>query len=62
MDFLIRQPRSRACGGLSAGIDFETWLFYEVDAGRLLETQRARPGYVRKPVMEPILESAADAG
>ena len=36
--------------GLSAGIDFETRLFYKADAGRLLEQELARPGYVCKPI------------
>ncbi len=36
--------------GLSAGIDFETRLFYKADAGRLLEAELARPGYVCKPI------------
>jgi DNA repair photolyase len=36
--------------GLSAGIDFETRLFYKADAGKLLEAELARPGYVCKPI------------
>ena len=36
--------------GLSAGIDFETKLFYKVDAGNLLRTELSRPGYVCKPI------------
>ncbi|MEO8136423.1 MAG: PA0069 family radical SAM protein [Betaproteobacteria bacterium] len=36
--------------GLSAGIDFETRLFYKADAGKLLEQELARPGYVCKPI------------
>jgi DNA repair photolyase len=41
---------SHAYMGLSAGIDFETRLFYKADAGRLLEAELARPGYVCKPI------------
>ena len=41
---------SHAYMGLSAGIDFETKLFYKADAGRLLEAELARPGYVCKPI------------
>ncbi len=36
--------------GLSAGIDFETRLFYKAEAGKLLEQELARPGYVCKPI------------
>jgi DNA repair photolyase len=36
--------------GLSAGLDFETRLFYKKDAGRLLEEELAKPGYVCKPI------------
>jgi DNA repair photolyase len=36
--------------GLSAGLDFETRLFYKKDAGRLLQEELARPGYVCKPI------------
>ena len=36
--------------GLSSGIDFETRLFYKADAGKVLEEELARPGYVCKPV------------
>ena len=36
--------------GLSPGIDFETRLFYKVDAARLLESELARPDYVCKPI------------
>ena len=36
--------------GLSPGLDFETRLFYKADAGRLLEAQLARPGYVCKSI------------
>src|SRR5690242_19275852 len=39
---------SHAYLGLSSGIDFETRLFYKADAGRLLEAELARPGYVCK--------------
>jgi DNA repair photolyase len=41
---------SHAYMGLSAGIDFETRLFYKADAGRLLEAELARPGYVCKSI------------
>jgi DNA repair photolyase len=41
---------SHAYMGLSAGIDFETRLFYKADAGRVLEEELARPGYVCKPI------------
>lgn len=41
---------SHAYMGLSAGIDFETRLFYKADAGKLLEQELARPGYVCKPI------------
>jgi DNA repair photolyase len=41
---------SHAYLGLSAGIDFETRLFYKADAGRVLEEELARPGYVCKPI------------
>jgi DNA repair photolyase len=41
---------SHAYMGLSAGIDFETRLFYKADAGKLLEGELARPGYVCKAV------------
>jgi DNA repair photolyase len=41
---------SHAYMGLSAGIDFETRLFYKADAGRVLEAELARPGYVCKSI------------
>ncbi len=41
---------SHAYMGLSAGIDFETKLFYKADAGKLLEAELARPGYACKPI------------
>lgn len=41
---------SHAYMGLSTGIDFETKLFYKADAGKLLEAELARPGYVCKPI------------
>ena len=41
---------SHAYMGLSAGIDFETRLFYKVDAGKLLAAELARPRYVCKPI------------
>ena len=37
--------------GLSAGIDFETRLFYKDNAGPVLERELARPGYVCRPIM-----------
>lgn len=36
--------------GLSAGLDFETRLFYKQDAGVLLKRELSRPGYVCKPI------------
>lgn len=36
--------------GLSAGIDFETRLFYKADAGKVLEEELAHPRYVCKPI------------
>ena len=36
--------------GLSPGLDFETRLFYKKDAGKVLEEELARPGYVCKPI------------
>ncbi len=42
---------SHAYVDLSPGLDFETRLFYKVDAARLLEAEFARPGYVAKPIM-----------
>lgn len=41
---------SHAYMGLSPGLDFETRLFYKADAGRVLERQLARPGYVCKSI------------
>lgn len=41
---------SHAFMGLSSGIDFETKLFYKADAGRVLEEELAKPGYVCKPI------------
>jgi DNA repair photolyase len=41
---------SHAYMGLSTGIDFETRLFYKADAGKVLEEELARPGYVCKPI------------
>ena len=41
---------SHAFMGLSSGIDFETKLFYKADAGKVLERELARPGYVCKPI------------
>jgi DNA repair photolyase len=41
---------SHAFLGLSPGLDFETKLFYKVDAVRLLEAELSRPGYVCKPI------------
>jgi DNA repair photolyase len=42
---------SHAYLGLSAGIDFETRLFYKENAGAVLTQELSRPGYVCKPVM-----------
>lgn len=41
---------SHAFMGLSSGIDFETKLFYKADAGKVLEEELAKPGYVCKPI------------
>jgi DNA repair photolyase len=41
---------SHAFMGLSSGIDFETRLFYKANAGRVLEEELAKPGYVCKPI------------
>jgi len=41
---------SHAYMDLSPGIDFETRLFYKVDAAKLLEDELAHPGYVCKPI------------
>ena len=41
---------SHAYMGLSAGLDFETKLFYKQNAGRLLEEELAKPGYVCKTI------------
>ena len=41
---------SHAFMGLSAGIDFETKLFYKANAGAVLEEELAKPGYVCKPI------------
>ena len=41
---------SHAYMGLSPGLDFETRLFYKADAGRVLEAQLARRGYVCKSI------------
>jgi DNA repair photolyase len=42
---------SHAYMGLSAGIDFETRLFYKENAGKVLEQELAKPGYVPKTIM-----------
>jgi len=42
---------SHAYMGLSAGIDFETRLFYKQNAGEILEQELAKPGYVPKTIM-----------
>lgn len=42
---------SHAYMGLSAGIDFETRLFYKENAATVLEQELAKPGYVPKPIM-----------
>jgi DNA repair photolyase len=36
--------------GLSPGLDFETRLFYKKDAGKVLEEELAKPGYVCKTI------------
>ena len=41
---------SHAYLGLSPGLDFETRLFYKKDAGKVLEEELARRGYVCKPI------------
>jgi DNA repair photolyase len=41
---------SHAYMGLSAGIDFETRLFYKVDAGKVLEAELAHAGYECKSI------------
>ncbi|HET9108390.1 MAG TPA: PA0069 family radical SAM protein [Steroidobacteraceae bacterium] len=41
---------SHAYMGLSPGLDFETRLFYKKDAGRVLEAELAKPGYICKPI------------
>ena len=41
---------SHAYMGLSSGLDFETRLFFKADAGKVLEQELARPGYVCKPI------------
>src|SRR5581483_7836179 len=42
---------SHAYMGLSPGLDFETRLFYKADAGKVLQSELGRPGYVCKPIM-----------
>jgi DNA repair photolyase len=42
---------SHAYMGLSSGIDFETRLFYKENAGKALEQELAKPGYVPRPIM-----------
>jgi DNA repair photolyase len=41
---------SHAYVGLSAGLDFETRLLYKKDAGKVLQEELAKPGYVCKPI------------
>jgi len=41
---------SHAYVDLSPGIDFETKIFYKVDAANLLEKELSRPSYVVKPI------------
>lgn len=36
--------------GLSPGLDFETRLFYKRDAGKVLQEELSKPGYVCKPI------------
>lgn len=42
---------SHAYVDLSPGIDFETRLFYKLDAARLLRAELSRPGYRCQPIM-----------
>ena len=42
---------SHAYLGLSAGLDFETRLFYKHDAAKVLEEELSHPRYVCKPIM-----------
>src|SRR3954447_22543053 len=42
---------SHAYMGLSAGLDFETKLFYKHEAAKVLEEELSRPRYVCKPIM-----------
>jgi DNA repair photolyase len=42
---------SHAYMGLSAGLDFETKLFYKHDAAKVLEEELSHPRYVCKPIM-----------
>jgi DNA repair photolyase len=42
---------SHAYMGLSAGLDFETRLFYKADAAKVLEAELSHPRYVCKPIM-----------
>jgi DNA repair photolyase len=42
---------SHAYMGLSAGIDFETKLFYKENAGKVLEQELAKPRYICKTIM-----------
>jgi DNA repair photolyase len=42
---------SHAYMGLSAGLDFETKLFYKHQAAKVLEEELSRPRYVCKPIM-----------
>jgi len=42
---------SHAYLGLSAGLDFETKLFYKQDAAKVLEQELSHPRYVCKPIM-----------
>ena len=41
---------SHAYMGLSSGLDFETRLFYKENAGKVLEDELAKPGYVCKSI------------
>ncbi|HTY50493.1 MAG TPA: PA0069 family radical SAM protein [Steroidobacteraceae bacterium] len=49
LPFCYARP-SHAYMGLSAGLDFETRLFYKPDAAALLRTELGRRGYVCKPI------------
>src|SRR5689334_16515297 len=41
---------SHAYMNMSAGLDFETKIFYKVDADKLLEKEISKPKYICKPI------------